>query len=536
MAGLAAAFGSGAMTNSFEDIMETELIMLIGSNTTESHPVAGYKIKQAVKKGAKLIVIDPRNIELASYADLHLQLKPGTNLPLLNAMAHVIIEEGLYNEQFIRERTEGFDSYKDTVKDYSPEAVAEICGVPAEKIREAARMYAKAGKAMILYTMGVTQFSFGTYGVLAVANLAMLTGHVGKDGAGVNPLRGQNNVQGACDMGGLPNVFTGYQRVDDPAANEKFSKAWGVKLPEKPGLTLGEMFDGALKGNIKAMYIMGENPVLSDPDARHIEEALKKLDFLVVQDIFLTETAKFADVVLPAATFAEKDGTFTNTERRVQRVRKAIPCVGEAKPDWEIIALVATKMGYPMSYSSAEEIFDEMRTLTPSYAGITYERLEKKSLQWPCPAPDHPGTKFLHSDKFVRGKGLFHPIPFKEPEEKPDSEYPFTLITGRRLYHYHTGTMSRRSMMGEHVPEDHLEMNPADAKKLNIKDGDRVRVTTRRGSVEIKVALTDKVPEGTVFASFHFFESPVNQVTNPARDPMAKTPELKYSAAKIEKL
>jgi len=328
VAGLAAAFGSGAMTNSFEDIMETELILLIGSNTTESHPVAGYKIKQAIKKGAKLIVIDPRNIELAGYADIHLQLKPGTNLPLLNALAHVIIEEGLYNEQFIRERTEGFDAYKDTVKDYSPEAVAEICGVPAEKIREAARMFANASKAMLLYTMGITQFSFGTYGVLAVANLAMLTGHIGKDGAGVNPLRGQNNVQGACDMGGLPNVFTGYQRVDDPEANEKFSKAWGVKLPEKPGLTLGEMFDKAMAGELRAMYIMGENPVLSDPDARHIEQALEKLDFLVVQDIFLTETAKYADVVLPAATFAEKDGTFTNTERRVQRVRKAIPCVG----------------------------------------------------------------------------------------------------------------------------------------------------------------------------------------------------------------
>lgn len=525
------------MTNSIHEIAGADFILAIGTNTTETHPVLSLQIRKAVKEGAKLVVADPRRIELADIADVHIQHKAGSDMALLNAMAHVIIEEDLYNKEFVKERTEGFEEVAEAVKECTPEWAAGITGVDADTIREVARGYARAEKGTILYTMGITQHICGTDNVLAIANLAMLTGHIGRENTGVNPLRGQNNVQGACDMGGLPNVYPGYQRVDDPAVREKFEKAWGVKLSPKVGLTVGEMMDNALAGKLKGLFVIGENPLISDPDSNHVIEGMKKLDFLVVQDLFLTETAELADVVLPAASFAEKDGTFTNTERRVQRVRKAIEPIGDSKPDWEIIQMLANAMGYPMNYSSPEEIMKEINELTPQYGGITYERLEKQGLQWPCPDTDHPGTKFLHEGKFARGKGKFHAVRYVDPDETPDQEYPFMLSTGRRLFHYHTGSMSRRAEGLETVyPEEYLEMNPQDAEKLGVQSGDRVKVTSRRGEIEIPVRVTERIQPGLVFASFHFRETWVNKLTNSARDPKAKIPEYKVCAVKIEKV
>jgi len=535
---LAAAFGSGAMTNTIREIADTDFILAAGTNTTESHPIISIQVKKAVRKGAVLAVIDPRKTEVAGLAKYHLRIKSGTDIALFNGLANVIIEEGIWNENFVKERTEEFEAFRETVARYTPERVSEITGVPADVIREVARGYAKAKNSTILYTMGITQHICGTHNVFSIANLAMLTGHIGKPSSGVNPLRGQNNVQGACDMGALPNVFTGYQPVTVEENRVRFAAAWGVKdLPAKPGLTVGEMMDGAGEGRIRGMYIMGENPALSDPDANHVVHALEKLDFLVVQDIFLTETAQLADVVLPAASFAEKDGTFSNTERRVQRVRKAVEPVGDARADWEIICLVAAAMGYPMSYGSPEEIMKEIAAVTPSYCGISYERLEKGGLQWPCPAPGHPGTGFLHAGKFSRGLGRFHPVEHVPPDELPDEEYPLILNTGRRLYHYHTGTMTLRTGALEVAyPEEYLEINCADAGKLGICDGDRVKVSSRRGGVEVAVRVTEMVTPGLVFASFHYPEVAINRLTNPARDPIAKIPEFKVCAVKIEKV
>lgn len=528
------------MTNSIKDLEEeAEVIFLIGTNTTENHPVIGYKIRQNVlKRGARLIVADPRRIELADLAEVYLPFRPGTDIMLLNAMMHVIIKENLLDKEFINERTEGFAEVKEIVERYTPELASEICGVPAEDIIKAARLYAQAEKAAICYAMGVTQHSKGTDNVKAICNLAMLTGNVGKPGSGVNPLRGQNNVQGACDMGGLPDVYTGYQKVEIEENRHKFEKAWGVKLPDKKGLTLTETINAAVEGKIKALYIMGENPMLSDPDSHHVEEALDNLEFLVVQDIFLTETAVKADVVLPGVSFAEKDGTFTNTERRVQRVRKAVSPRGNARPDWQILCEVATRLGYPMSYNSPEEIFEEIRSVTPSYAGITYERIEETGIQWPCPAVDHPGTPILHREKFVRGKGKFHPVEYREAAEMPDEEYPLILTTGRSLYHYHTGTMTRRvAAIDEHKPHNEVEIHPATAVLYGIKDGDMVRLSTRRGSIELKARITENIKEGVVFTTFHFGEAAANHLTNSeALDPVAKIPEFKVAAAKIEKI
>ncbi len=523
------------MTNSINEITGADFILACGTNTADCHPVISYKVNQAVRKGAQLVVVDPRVTDFAMTASEHLQLKPGTDIALFNGMMNVIISEGLWNREFVENRTEGFEQLKEAVAKYTPEYAAEITGVPADKIREVARAYAKAEKATILYTMGVTQHTCGTHNVFAVANLAMLCGQIGRESTGVNPLRGQNNVQGACDMGALPNVLTGYQSVTDPAVREKFGKAWNCTISEKPGLTVGEMMSAAAHGDIKAMFIMGENPVLSDADAGHVVEGLKKLDFLVVQDIFLTETAQYADVVLPAACFAEKDGTFTNTERRVQRVRKAVEPPGQALADWEIIFRLATAMGYPMSYASPSEIMDEIAGLTPSYGGISFARLEEKGIQWPCPTPDHPGTPFLHAEKFSRGLGKFNPVEHVPPDEAPDAEYPFILSTGRRLYHYHTGTMTRKGMLGEFFPADYLEISCEDAERLGINDGDKVRVATRRGAMEIAAKVTYTVPKGVIFTSFHFAETPVNMLTNPKFDAIAKIPELKVCAARVEK-
>jgi formate dehydrogenase alpha subunit len=536
VAGLAAAFGSGAMTNSIEELEYTDVILAIGTNTTENHPVIGMKVKRAVRQhGTKLIVIDPREIDLVKYADIWLRHKPGTDVAVLNGLMNIIIAEGLYAKEYVADRTEGFDSLKVAVEKYTPEYVEKISGVPAEDLKKAARMYAKANRASIIYAMGITQHISGTDNVKSTANLSMLCGNVGIEGGGVNPLRGQNNVQGACDMGGLPDLYPAYQRVASEEVRKKFETAWNSILSPKPGLTLVEIMNAAGRGDIKAIYIMGENPLLSDPDLHHVQESLKKLDFLIVQDIFMTETAQLADVVLPSASFAEKDGTFTNTERRVQRIRKVVNPPGEARPDWKIIAGISTQMGYPMNYPSAKEIFEEMASVTPSYAGITYKRIEKEGIQWPCPTLEHNGTKFLHKDKFSRGRGLFHAIEYIPPAEVTDKEYPFILSTGRVLYHYHTGTMTRRSLgTSELCPESLVELNPADAAKFGISDGQMVKVTSRRGSVKAKTRVTEKSPQGTIFMNFHFAEAAVNLLTNPVLDPIGKIPEYKVCAVKLE--
>lgn len=524
------------MTNSISEVAGADFILAWGTNTFECHPVIGYKVVAAVRGGAKLVVVDPRKTDLAKMADEHVRLKPGTDIALLNGLMHVILAEGLWNHEFVETRTENFEALKQLTVRYTPEYVEDITGVPAEQIRRVARGYAGAGSASILYTMGVTQHICGTHNVFSVANLAMLCGQIGRESTGVNPLRGQNNVQGACDMGALPNVLTGYQAIVDEATRDKFGSAWECVVPSKPGLTVGEMMAAIGRREIKALFVMGENLAMSDPDIGHVEQALGYLELFVVQDIFLSETARQAHVVLPAACFAEKDGTFTNTERRVQRVRKAVEPPGQALADWEIITRLSTVMGYPMNYSSPEEIFTEMAALTPSYAGISYHRLEKNGIQWPCPNTDHPGTPILHQSKFSRGLGRFNPVEHIPPDETPDGEFPLVLSTGRRLYHYHTGTMSRKGMLGEYLASDWLEINPADALKLEVSSGDLVRVRSRRGSVDLVARVSDIVPPGMVFCSFHFAESAVNRLTNPVLDPVSKIPEYKVCAVRVEKV
>jgi len=536
VAGLAKAFGSGAMTNSIDDFDRTDCVLIIGSNTTECHPIIGAAIKRNVlARGLPLIVADPRSIELVEFAALHLQHKGGTDVALINALIHVILKEGLQDRDFIAARTEGFEDLAKAVEPYTPDMAARITGVPAEQIVEAARLYARAPAASIVYSMGITQHTTGTDNVLALANLAMVTGNLGKPGAGVNPLRGQNNVQGACDMGALPNVYPGYQRVDDDALRAKFQKAWGRPLPPKPGLTVVEMLNAAADGRLKALYVMGENPMLSDPDQHHVEQALRALDLLVVQDLFLTETADLAHVVLPATAFAEKDGTFTNTERRVQRVRRAVEPPGEARDDWAILADLAGRLGVPMAWSGASAILGEIASLAPAYAGITWERLDQGGLQWPCPARDHPGTPILHVGRFTRGLGKFHGVEFLPARELPDAEYPLLLSTGRILEHFHTGTMSRRAgVLDALVSVGAIEIHPADAARLGVADGRPVRVTSRRGHIEIAARVTDRVAPGTLFLAFHYREAPANRLTLAALDPVAKIPELKVCAVRVE--
>lgn len=540
MAGLATAFGSGAMTNSINEISDAACIFAIGTNTTVAHPIIGLQIKKAVQNGAKLIVANPRKIDLCRFADVFLQHRPGTDVALLMGMMRVIVDEGLFDLSFIEKRTENFENFKASLSSFNLDFVEQTTGVSREKIIEAARTYATCKPATVLYSMGITQHSHGTDNVLAIGNLALLTGNIGKPATGVNPLRGQNNVQGACDMGALPNVYPGYQRVEDPEVRGKFEAAWNTGLNNSPGLTLTEIFNAIDEGKIKALYLVGENPVLSDANAKHVEESLKKLEFLVVQDIFLSETAKFADVILPAASFAEKDGTFTNTERRVQRIRKAIEPIGEAKPDWWITCQIAKKLGGKgFDFSHPMEIMEEIASLTPSYNGISYERLEKGGLQWPCVTREHPGTPILHTERFATksGKGKFMPLGYKPSAEVPDDKYPLLLTTGRSLYHYHTGTMTRK-VEGLNVLRNHelVEINPKDATALGIADGETVRVISRRGEVTAKVRVTDVSPIGVVSMTFHFAESPTNVLTNPALDPVAKTPETKVCAVRIEKL
>jgi predicted molibdopterin-dependent oxidoreductase YjgC len=449
----------------------------------------------------------------------------------------VILQEGLADTEFIEKRTEDFAGFRESLAGWTVEMAAKLSGVAAEDIRRAARLYAGAPSAAIVYSMGITQHTTGTDNVLALANLAMLTGNVGKPFAGVNPLRGQNNVQGACDMGALPNVLSGYQRVDDPATRAKFEKAWGASLPDKPGLTVVEILNAAVEKRVRGLYVMGENLMLSDPDLNHVREALESLDFLVVQDIFLSETAELADVVLPACSFAEKEGTFTNTERRVLRVRKALEAPGEAREDWKILCELSSRLGHPMGYDDAEAVMREIASLTPIYAGIGYRRLENGGLQWPCPTAEHPGTKYLHEQGFARGKGKFHPVRFLPAQELPDREYPFVLTTGRILEHFHTGTMTRRSqVLDDLVPTGTLEISPEDAARLGVASGQKVAVRSRRGRIEVPVGLTERVADGVVFLAFHFKEHPANALTIAALDPVAKIPEFKACAVQVEKL
>jgi len=528
------------MTNSIRDIADADVLFVIGSNTTESHPVLSLQMKKAVRKrGAKLILVDPRRIELARFAHLHLRQRPGSDVAVVNAIAHVILNEGLQDKAFIAERTENFEAFERSVRDWTPQRAERISGVPAGQIVEAARLYGNARAAAIFWAMGITQHTTGTDNVKSLANLAMLTGNVGRPGTGLNPLRGQNNVQGACDMGGLPNVFPGYQKVADEAARRKFAGAWQIpyeRLSPTPGLTVTEMMNGVLEGKVKAIYIMGENPMLSDPNLHHVEHALRKVDFLVMQDIFLNETAQLADVVLPAVSFAEKAGTFTNTERRVQLVRPFLAPAGKSRQDWEIIMGLANRLGEKWQYASPSEIFDEMAAVTPQYGGMSHRRLEQEGgLQWPCPTKDHPGTQVLHAGKFARGLGLFSAIEYKAPAELPDDDYPFILSTGRVLFHWHGGTMSRRSPGLEALaPQAEVEIHPTDAEQLKIKDGQMVKVTSRRGSVKAKALITRRSPQGTVFMTFHFAEAAANILTGDFIDPVAKIPEYKVSAVRVE--
>jgi formate dehydrogenase alpha subunit len=537
VAGLAAAFGSGAMTNSIAEIENSKCIFIIGSNTTEAHPLIGSRILKAKEKGAKLIVADPRRIQLSFYADMYVRHQLGTDVALINGIMNVILKEGWYDHKFVEERTEGLKEFQKVIEKYTPESVEKITGVRGGDIRKIADLYARSESSSIVYAMGITQHITGVDNVKSLANLAMLCGQIGRESTGVNALRGQNNVQGACDMGGLPNVYPGYQSVSDSQIAEKFEKAWGAKLSTKPGMTLTEMMKAAMAGEVKAMFILGENPMVSDVDIQHVEKSLEALDFLVVQDIFMSETARLADVVLPGVSFAEKDGTFTNTERKVKRVRKAIEPIGSSRQDWEILCGLSTRMGYPMHYDDPSKILEEVAQVTPSYGGIYYDRIETEGLHWPCPNRAHPGTPYLHKDRFSRGLGLFHAIEYLPPEELPDKEYPYLLTTGRIYVHYHTGTMTRRSpSLNKEVEEGFAEINPRQAKELGIIQGERIKVFSRRGEIEIKADLSERMERNMIFIPFHFVESAANRLTNPAFDPIAQIPEFKVCAVKIEKV
>jgi formate dehydrogenase alpha subunit len=538
VAGLAAAFGSGAMTNTVADIEQADVILITGSNTTENHPVLSSVVKRAVTvKGAKLIVVDPRRIRITRYADKWLRQNLGTDVAWINGLMHVIIKEGLQAKQFIENRTEGFDELQKTVEKFTPDVVEQITGIPAQDIIDAARLYANAERGSILYCMGITQHTTGTDNVKSLANLAMLCGHMGIEGGGVNPLRGQNNVQGACDMGGLPDVYSGYQKVIDPDARQRMAEAWNVtELSDQPGMKATQMIPAAHDGSLKALYIIGENPLVSDPDVNHAEKSLNNLDFLVVQDIFLTETAKLADVILPTACFAEKDGTFANTERRVQRIRKAVDPPGESRDDWEIICEIAKRMGYSMNYDSSRQIMEEISRVTPSYAGISYDRIEHEGIHWPCPTAEHPGTPILHREQFTRGKGLFHAIDYIEPAEMIDDEYPLYLTTGRLLYQYHTGTMTMKTGgLNAIAPEAFVEISSQDARKFELEEGALVNIASRRGNIQARIKISRKAVDGTVFIPFHYAAAAANRLTNAALDPISGIPEYKVCAVKVSK-
>jgi formate dehydrogenase alpha subunit len=553
------AFGSGAMTNSIHEIRDADCIFITGSNTAESHPVISYEVIRAVKRGANLVIVDPRRIPLVNHATLFLQIKPGTDIYVFLAIMHTIIREGWADEAFIAERTEGFEEFAAIVEEYTPEHASLMSGVPADLIEEAARIYALGervsgtsiydddrGHSTILYAMGITQRSNGTDMVMTLANLSMLGGHVGKPSTGVNPLRGQSNVQGACDTGCLVNVYPGYQRVTDAEKRNAIAKVWEVdELPSEVGLTIVEAMHGISEGKIHAVYVMGENPMMSDPNTSHVERALRSVDFLLVQDIFPSETAQLAHIILPAASSLEKDGSITNTERRVQLIYPVVDPVGDSKPDWQITGDLAVRFDQKMGverdpalwiFPSTAAIMDETAKVTPIYGGMSYERLAGEGLQWPCPTTDHPGTQYLHKGKFSRGLGKFNPVKANDPAEQPDEEYPFILSTGRVLYHYHTGTMTRRSEpLDWREPGRYVEINVEDADALGISEGDAVAVRSRRGVVTANARVGQRVPPGTVFLAFHWREAPANMLTQDfALDPVAKIPEYKVCAVRLE--
>ena len=542
VAGLAMTLGSGAMTNPIEDITKKpDVIMLVGSNPEEAHPVVGMQIRQAVQRGCKLIVVDPRDIGLAKHADIHLKLKPGTNVAFANGIMNVIISEGLQDDKFIAERTEGYEKIKEIVKDYTPERVAEICHIDAEDLKKAAIMYAKAKMAPIIYCLGVTEHSTGTEGVMSMSNMALLVGKLGREGCGVNPLRGQNNVQGACDMGASPTDFPGYQKVANPEVIAKFEKAWNTKLNPNPGLHATDVFPAAIRGDVKGLYIYGEDPVVTDPDTHHIIKALESLEFFVIQELFMTETAQYADVILPGVSYAEKEGTFTNTERRVQRVRKAVTIPGNARLDTDILIDLMNRMGYPQPHMTSAQIMDEIASVTPSFGGISHARLDSeevggRGLQWPCPTKDHPGTPIMHVGKFARGLGWFYPAEYVPSAELPDEEYPILLMTGRILYHYTTRAMTGKTdELMEIEGHSFIEINEEDAAELGIQNGDKVRLTSRRGQIESTARVGTKVSKGESWMPFHFPDGNANWLTNAALDKYARIPEYKVCAIKIEK-
>ena len=526
------------MTNSVNEVFKTDLMFVIGSNTTEAHPIIGNKMQQAHRKGKKLIVVDPRKTELAREADLHISLKSGTDAALINGIMHIIIEEELYAKEYVESKVERFEEVKELVSKYNPELVSKITTVPVDQIYEAARMYANAERAGIFYTLGITEHTTGTSNVMNLSNLALLCGNIGIEGAGINPLRGQNNVQGACDMAALPNYFPGYHKVLEEENVKKFEEHWNCTLNRKMGLRIPEMLDGAAEGSVKAMYIMGEDPVLSDPDANHVKHAINSLDFLVVQDINMTETAKLADVVLPATCYAEKDGTFTASERRVQRVRKAVEAPGQARIDWTILAEVSKRLGgHGFDWKCAEDIFNEIRKCIPNYSGISYEKIDRlNGVQWPCTSEDHEGSKYLHKGKFARGeRALMVPVEYEGPKELENDEYPIILSTGRALYHYNVMTRYSNALDGI-LPHELVEICAEDAAKYGLEDGDFMRVTSRRGSVVGRAKITERVKPGLIYMTFHFSETPVNQLTSAHYDPITKTAEYKVTAVNIKKV
>lgn len=539
VAGLAKTLGSGAMTNPIYDIThDVDAILLVGSNPEEAHPVVGMQIRQAVKNGTRLIVVDPRSIGLTKYADIHLKLRPGTNVAFANGMMHVIIKEGLVDEKYVEENAEGYEQIKELVKEYTPEKVGEICHIDPDMLVEAARMYAKADKAPIIYCLGVTEHSTGTEGVMSLSNLAVLTGKIGRSGCGVNPLRGQNNVQGACDMGALPTDYPGYQKVDNDEVRAKFEKAWGVSLNPKPGLKATDVFPAAIKGDIKGLYICGEDPIVTDPDTEHIKKALTSLEFFVIQELFMTKTAEYADVILPGTSYTEKEGTFTNTERRVQRIRTAVKLDGDMRLDTDIITDLMNAMGYPQPRLTASQIMDEIASVTPSFAGISFERLDNgESLQWPCKDKTTCGTPIMHVGHPVRGKALLYPAEFRPANELPDEEYPFILTTGRILYQYNAAAMTSRSAgLMEIAGEGFIEVNFKDAERLGIKNGEKIEVSSRRGKITATARVGRKVSQGETWMPFHFPDSPANVLTNAALDDFARIPEYKVCAVNISRI
>ena len=538
------ATGSSAMSNTASQVIYNDVFIVTGSNTSENHPIISLQMKEAVKQhGAKMIVVDPRRIELVDFAEMWLPLKPGTNVPVFSAMAHVIVQEGLTNPEFIQNRTEGFTDFLESLDKFTPEYAESVSGVPAEDIRKAARMYATAKNAAIYWGMGISQLSHGTASALALINLAFLTGHIGRDGTGLNPLRGQNNVQGASDMGCMPFHYPGYMRVDNPDNRAKWEKAWNIEpggLNLKLGLTTTEILSHAHEGGIRALYIMGENPMMSEPNLNETRKHMEQLEFLVAQDIFITESAAFADVFLPATPFAEKDGTFSNTDRRVQRVRAAHAPRGQARVDWQIICAVASRiesrLGVATSYwnySHPSEILREMASVNPDYAGVTYDRIDKLGLIYPVPNLEHPGTPTLFKDSFPRGKGKFHALDYVPAMEAVDDEFPFILTTGRVLEHWHGGSMTRNSSLNEAFPEARVEMHPADAEIHGIRNGDPVKVQSRRGEVFLRATVTEKTTVGVLFIPFHFHEAAANLLTNDVLDPQAKIPEFKACAVQV---